>query len=107
MLISCRTKDFTFIVEDQLSQILALLAKEKMHVGIMQNSALSFMVTTDDRQNKDEIIAELEVAGFRPELKSNLQMLTVYNSSKMPASLNGKTILMQQQTDTSAHYLYE
>lgn len=106
ILIQCGTKDFTFIVEEQLSQIMAILAKYKLVVRIMQNSALSFMVAGDHRKNTDLILQALNDAGFEPKLEENLQLLTVYNSDEMPAKLKGKTILMQQQTASSAHYLY-
>jgi Flp pilus assembly protein TadD len=75
-------------------------------VRIMQNSALSFMVAGDHRKNTDLILQALNDAGFEPKLEENLQLLTVYNSDEMPAKLKGKTILMQQQTASSAHYLY-
>ena len=48
ILISITPKDYSFVVEKHLSQIFAVLNREKVKVNLMQNSAVSFSVCCDN-----------------------------------------------------------
>ena len=49
LLISLSSLDFSFIMEENISEIFSLLHKYKMKVHLIQNSAISFSVCVDDK----------------------------------------------------------
>lgn len=61
ILISIVTKDFSFMVEDNLSDVFRVLHKYKIKVNMMQNSAISFSVCVADKYNNiSELISNLK-----------------------------------------------
>jgi aspartate kinase len=61
VLISISPRDFSFIVEENLSQIFDLLAKHHIKVNVMQNSAISFTICVDaDQFTGKDVLASLQ-----------------------------------------------
>lgn len=61
MLISIVTKDFSFMVENNLSDVFRVLHKYKIKVNMMQNSAISFSVCATDKYNNiSELVSDLK-----------------------------------------------
>ena len=61
ILISISVKDFSFMVENNISQVFEKLHKHRLKVNLVQNSALSFSVCVDDKFNNfDEFYQELK-----------------------------------------------
>lgn len=61
VLMRIATRDFSFIAEDHMSYIFAQLAKYKIKVSLMQNSAISLALCLEDKFNKvDELDEELK-----------------------------------------------
>ncbi len=54
ILISVSAKDFSFMVEENISYIFKKLHEHKLKVNLIQNSALSFSVCVDDKYNNFE-----------------------------------------------------
>ena len=48
VLLSLSTLDFSYVVEENISEIFNLLALYKMKVDVIQNSAISFSVCFDN-----------------------------------------------------------
>lgn len=75
------TRDFSFIAEEHLSQIFALLAKYKIKISLMQNSAISLALCLEDKYNNiDELNKELQMA-FDSEMVKNVSLFTVRNAN--------------------------
>lgn len=99
-LISLSPKDFSFIAEDNLSQIFTLMANTRVKVNLMQNSAISFAVCVDNDPRKiPEIINELQ-ANYHVEFSEGLQLITIrnYNEAVVDMLLRGKTLLAEQKS---------
>jgi len=71
LLLSLTPRDFSFIAEEELSHIFNTLAKFKLNLNLMQNSAISFSFCID---NNNAILKD-----FLDELKKNFEVL--YNTN--------------------------
>lgn len=104
ILISLTPKDFSFIVEENLSEIFRLLALTNAKINIMQNSAVSFHFLLDEKKtNMDEL---LRLFGEKYRLKYNegLELVTIrhYNQETIEKVTAGKEIMLQQKTRQTA-----
>ena len=52
ILISISAKDFSFMVEDNISEVFKKLHEYKLKVNLIQNSAISFSVCVEDKYNR-------------------------------------------------------
>jgi len=99
-LISISPKDFSFIAEDNLSQIFTLMANTRVKVNLMQNSAISFVVCVDNDPMKiPGILNELQNS-YYVDFSDNLQLVTIrnYNEAVVDMLIRGKTLLAEQKS---------
>ncbi len=97
VLISILPRDFSFIVEDNLSDIFKLFHKHKIKINMMNNSAVSFSVSVDDTgDNIESLINELKER-YQIEHQSGLELITIryYNQSTIDRVLVDKKIIME------------
>lgn len=97
VLISVLPKDFSFIVEDNLSHIFSLFHKHKIKVNMMHNSAVNFSVCVDyNEHNVSTLIKELEER-FNVSSQPNLELVTIryYNQDTIDRVLIGKEIMLE------------
>lgn len=98
VLISLSSLDFSYIVEENISDIFNLLHLYKMKVDVIQNSAISFSVCVDDiYQNLEKLLQHLK-AKFKVTCHENVSLYTIrhYNSEAITQLELGKTVLMKQ-----------
>ena len=99
------TRDFSFIAEEHLSQIFALLAKYKIKISLMQNSAISLALCLEDKYNNiDELNKELQM-GFDSEMVKNVSLFTVRNANLEDINkfYENKNILLEQISKKTIH----
>ena len=77
ILISLSSLDFSFIVEDNISEIFSLLAQYKMKVGLIQNSAISFSVCIDDKYSKITALSNVLKAKFKIDVQTGVSLYTI------------------------------
>jgi aspartate kinase len=98
-LISISTRNFSFIAEDNLSNIFEIFAKHKVRINVMQNSAISFSACCDSKENKvNDLIAELG-NDFNVSKNEHCVLLTIYNSKdeyQLPHPFSTKNVLLKQ-----------
>lgn len=100
MLLSIMPKDFSFIVEDNLSFIFSLFSKYNLRVNMMQNSAISFSVCVDNDKHKvSPVLNELQNQ-FRVLYNEKVQLMTIrnYNQDVIARLSQGKVVLMEQRS---------
>lgn len=100
VMISLSSLDFSYIVEENISEIFNLLHLHKMKVDVIQNSAISFSVCFDNKYNKlEELLAQLK-AKFRVNCYENVSLYTVrhYNDAAIKQIESGKEIVLKQLT---------
>lgn len=98
VLLSLSTLDFSFIVEDNISEIFNLLSKYKMKVDVIQNSAISFSVCFDNNYNNLEPLLLHLKAKFKVTCNDNVSLYTIrhYNQKAIADLEVGKTVLLKQ-----------
>lgn len=107
ILISISPKDFSFIVEENMSKIFGLFAKYKTKLNISQNSAVSFSASIDDNnRNLKKLIKELQDEFF-VKYNSGLELITIryYTEESIDKMLKGRKILMEQRSRKTARFL--
>ena len=97
VLISIFPKDFSFIIEENLSDIFSLFHQHKIKVNTMLNSAISFSVSVDDDAEKiAELIADLSVR-YKVKYNKKLELVTIryYNQDTINRVTVNKDILLE------------
>ena len=92
------TRDFSFIAEDHISQIFNLLAKFKIKVSLMQNTAISLALCLEDKYgNIDSFNTEL-AGEFNTETIKNVSLFTIRNTNLKELSkfYKDKKVLLEQ-----------
>ena len=93
--------DFSFIVEDNISQIFSLLHRHQMRVELIQNSAISFSVCIYNKYNRlEELVKALE-STFKVTVHSGVNLYTIRHFDQAAIDRirnNGKKILLEQRT---------
>ena len=97
-------EDFSFIVENNISEIFHLLDKFKMKVDLIQNSAISFSVCINDKYNSlDQLISELKPK-FKVQLFEEVSLYTIrhFNSDKSGLlSKKNANLLLEQRLENT------
>lgn len=100
ILISLSSLDFSYIVEENISDIFSLLHLYKMKVDVIQNSAISFSVCIDNiYNNRDKLLQHLK-AKFNVTCHDNVSLYTIrhYNDTAIEELEKDKTVLLKQLT---------
>lgn len=98
LLISISSKDFSFVMEHQVSDIFKLFAEQHIKVNLIQNSAISFTVCVEDKfDNFDHIFEDL-AKNFNITYNENVSLYTIRHFTNDDAQkvMHNKTILLQQ-----------
>lgn len=107
VLISLSSLDFSYIVEENISEIFTLLHRYKMKVDVIQNSAISFSVCVDNIYNNlDKLLQQLK-AKFKVNSHKNVSLYTIrhYNQSAINQIEKGKTVLLKQLTQETVQII--
>ncbi|TPV35083.1 aspartate kinase [Paucihalobacter ruber] len=98
VLISMSSLDFSYIVEENISEIFKLLHQYKMKVDVIQNSAISFSVCVDNIYNNLEKLLQHLKAKFKVEHFENVSLYTIrhYTDQAVKSVEAGKTVLLKQ-----------
>ncbi len=100
ILISIQPKDFSFIAEDNLSNIFAIFSKHGVKVNMMQNSAISFSVCVDEDDFKIKPLIEELQFQFKVLYNQNVQLMTIrnYDNDIVNKLSENKVVLMEQKS---------
>lgn len=104
VLISILPKDYSFIVEENLSGIFASFAKHRVKINLMQNSALSFSVSVDFDDKKIPALIEELRSSYQVRFNENLELVTIrhYDQPTIDRVTVGKEILVEQKSRQTA-----
>lgn len=100
ILISLSSLDFSYIVEENISEIFSLLHLYKMKVDLIQNSAISFSVCLEDTYNNLEKLLQHLKAKFNVIFHKNVNLYTIRHFSEdiITTLEKDKTVLLKQLT---------
>ncbi len=100
ILVSLSSLDFSFIVEDKISEIFGLFHQYHIKVDLIQNSAISFSVCLDDKFNHFEGLLNRLKAKFKVTYNTNVSLYTIrhFTDEAIRALEKNKDILLKQIT---------
>ncbi|MFC4095291.1 aspartate kinase [Euzebyella saccharophila] len=99
VLMKLSSLDFSFIVEDSISELFKLLHDHKMKVDLIQNSAISFSVCVDNRFGRLEELLNLLKSRFKVVHHEGVSLYTIrhFNEKAIESLQNGHEILLEQR----------
>lgn len=98
VLLSLSTLDFSYIMEENISEIFKLLHLYKMKVDVIQNSAISFSVCFENNyQNLEKLLHHLK-AKFKVTCHENVSLYTIrhFNKESINQLEANKSVLLKQ-----------
>ncbi|MCW3804227.1 aspartate kinase [Plebeiibacterium marinum] len=106
LFITISPKDFSFIVEDNLSDIFSIFGKNKIKINLMQNSALNFSVCIDTKRNPYKLIEDLK-KDFIVKYNENVELVTIrnYTQDAMDEIIGKKEIVDSQLSRNTARFV--
>ena len=99
VLLQIATRDFSFVAEEHLSEIFTQVAKLRVKVNSMRNTALSFMLCVRNEKDKlTKLIQELEIR-YHVTLIENLELITVRHANQkfLDQLEKGKEIILEER----------
>ena len=100
VLLKMSSKDFSFIVEENISEIYSLLHKYQMKVELIQNSAISFSVCVNNKYGRLEELNSVLKLKYKLKVYNNVELYTIRHfnkeSIKLLNNFKGKKILEQR-----------
>jgi aspartate kinase len=108
-LIHLHSMDYSFVGEKPMSRLYELFAQIKVKPNLIQTGAISVQICIDDRENKLGAIAAAASELFDVNIEKGLTLLTVrhYKKELVEKMLNGKNIVLQQETPETIQALYK
>ncbi|NDV17200.1 aspartate kinase [Muricauda sp. TY007] len=99
VLLKLSSLDFSFIVEDNISEIFKLFHDHRLKVDLIQNSAISFSVCLDNKfRGLPPLLEELK-RKFKVVCHEDVSLYTIrhFNDDSVKSLQNGKSVLVEQR----------
>lgn len=109
VLISLSSLDFSFMVEENISEIFRLFHLYQMKVDLIQNSAISFRVCVDNKFNQLEKLIQHLKARFKVNYKTGVSLYTIrhFNTEAINSLEKDKNVLLKQLTQNTVQLVAE
>lgn len=104
VLFSFTTTNFSFIVEENLSDIFNRLSKINAKINLMQNSALDFSILMDRSKINIDQVLELFKDTYSVKFNEGLTLITIrhYDQATIDRVTENKEIILEQKTRQTA-----
>jgi len=98
LLISLSSIDFSFIMEENISEIFALFHQFKIKVNLIQNSAISFSVCVEDKFGNFKDLNAILSKKFKVDFDENVTLYTIrhFNDNAAETVEKDKVVLLKQ-----------
>ncbi|WP_374550224.1 aspartate kinase [Flavobacterium sp.] len=98
LLISLSSIDFSFIMEENISEIFSLLHQFKIKTSLIQNSAISFSVCVEDKFGNFNDLKAILSKKFKVAYNENVSLYTIRHFDDKAAQVveKDKTVLVKQ-----------
>jgi aspartate kinase len=98
LLISLSSIDFSFIMEENISEIFALFHQFKLKVNLIQNSAISFSVCVEDKFDNFTDLNAILSKKFKVDFSENVTLYTIRHFTDAAAQTveEGKNVILKQ-----------
>ena len=104
VLLTIRSRDFSFVLEEKFAQIFTLLERFRIKVNLIHNSAVNLSLCVDETWHIDEAIRALREEEFDVMKVSDMELLTIrgYNADLMERYASGPSVFILQSTQSTA-----
>lgn len=98
LLISLSSIDFSFIMEEHISEIFGLFHQSQIKVSLIQNSAISFTVCVEDKYERFNELKSLLSKRFQISWHENVSLYTIRHFNEKAVTLveTDKSVLAKQ-----------
>jgi aspartate kinase len=98
LLVSLSSIDFSFIMEEHISEIFGRLHEFKMKVSLIQNSAISFSICVEDKFGHFNELNKILSKKFRVAYNENVSLYTIRHFDDKAAKMveKDKNVLLKQ-----------
>ena len=103
LLVSLSSIDFSFIMEENISEIFGLLHQYKMKVSLIQNSAISFSICVEDKFDNFDALKNILSKKFKVSFNENVSLYTIRHFDEKATAiveLNKEVLLKQISRET-------
>jgi aspartate kinase len=106
LLISITPRDLSFMVEENLSDIFRLLARHRIRIALMQNSAVAFSVAVDDTPQARSLVDELS-REYEVRYNDGCELVTLrhFDEPTVQRLTEGREILIEQRSRNTARFV--
>jgi len=99
VLLKLSTLDFSFIVENSISELFKLFHDHKMKVDLIQNSAISFSVCLDNKFGGLEELLNILKSRFKVVCHEDVSLYTIrhFDEEAIASLKNGHEVILEQR----------
>lgn len=99
VLMKLSSLDFSFIVEDSISELFKLFHEYTMKVDLIQNSAISFSVCVENKFGRLDELLNLLKSRFKVVCHEGVSLYTVrhFDANSIASLINGHEVLLEQR----------
>jgi aspartate kinase len=106
-LISILPRDFSFVMDENLSRIFQVFMQNGIKVNLVEASAVSIDVCVDDERRRIDALLENMNVEFAVVYNENVEMLTIrhYTQDAVNKITEGREILLEQRTRSTVRFV--
>ena len=103
VLLTIRSRDFSFVLEEKFAKIFALLERYRLKVNLIHNSAVNLSLCIDKSWHIDEAVAALRKSGFDVMRAEDMELLTIrgYTEELWLKYARGPKVFIKQSTQAT------
>ena len=107
VLLTLFPKDFSFMGVENLSDVFARLADYRVKINMMQNSALSLSICTDNVGGRLKQCVEILKKRYKVKYNDPVQLITIrhYTPESVEKALGDKKVLMRQTSRATIQFV--
>jgi len=100
ILLQVTTRDFSFITEDNLSNLYSIFHNLKIKINLIQNAAISFVACIDNKEEQVKQLIALLEKDFKVFSNEDVNLLTIrhYTPESLFDLTKGRYTLLEQKT---------
>ncbi len=103
VLLTIRSRDFSFVLEERFAAIFSLMERYRLKVNLVHNSAINLSLCVDNSWHIDEAIAALRADGFDVMKIADMELLTIrgYTPALIDKYAKGRDVFISQSTQAT------
>jgi aspartate kinase len=107
VLMKLSSLDFSFIVEDSISELFKMFHEYKMKVDLIQNSAISFSVCVDNKFGRLEELLNNLKSRFKVVYQEDVSLYTIrhFDAKSIESLLTGHEVLLEQRGNETVQFV--